>query len=83
METLKPRGQLDLAYRVPTLPCRISQWQAESKVDAILLADGEKPNTLSLGDDEITLNKKPPHTIALGAEGLLPQQKCATGAADQ
>jgi hypothetical protein len=56
IEDLKPDGQVAEAYGLLSgmLP-RLAEWQAEGKVAAILVVDGEKQEPVSLGGYKITL----------------------------
>ena len=59
IETLDPDGQLGNAYKVLSdIMPQLTKWQADGKVDAILVADGEEPQPLTLGGYRITLEKE-------------------------
>lgn len=56
VEDLNPEGQASQAYKLLSemLP-QLAGWQAAGKVKAILVAEGEKPEPVSLGGYKITL----------------------------
>lgn len=59
IETIKPGGQLANAYKAlgAILP-QLTKWQADGKVKAILVTDGEEQQPLQLGGYRITLEKE-------------------------
>lgn len=58
IEDLDPKGQVAQSYQLlHQLMPQLTQWQAEGKVRAILVADGEPANPLSFGGYKITLAK--------------------------
>jgi hypothetical protein len=59
VESLKPEGQIGAAYRaLASVMQQLTQWQAEGKVDAILVVDGEDAKPISLGGYKISLVKE-------------------------
>ena len=60
IEDLNPKGQVSQAYRMLSemLP-QLAEWQAAGKVSAILAAEGDAPQSASLGGYKITLAKPP------------------------
>jgi hypothetical protein len=58
VEDLNPEGQVAQAYKllIEMLPA-LAEWQAAGKVSAILTAEGEKPELISMGGYKITLAK--------------------------
>jgi hypothetical protein len=57
VEDLNPDGQVAQAYKLlsPMIP-QLAEWQAAGKVNAILVADGEKSEPVALGGYKITLS---------------------------
>ena len=57
VEDLNPEGQVAQAYKLLSqmLP-QLAEWQAAGKVNGILVLDGEKPQSVSLGGYKISLS---------------------------
>jgi hypothetical protein len=59
VENLEPGGQLGEAYKLlSAMMPQLTQWQAEGKVDAILVVDAEEAKPLSLGNVKVSLARK-------------------------
>ncbi|MGC4055969.1 MAG: DUF5597 domain-containing protein [Paludibaculum sp.] len=73
VEDLQPEGQVAQAYKLLSemLP-QLAAWQAAGKVKAILVAEGEKPEPVSLGGYRITLRAARAATRAATPAGELP-----------
>lgn len=77
VESMKTDGQMGEAYQViSTVMPQLTTWQSEGKVDAILVAEGEQPSTISMGGYKISLVAKarPPIAVAAPAAGPQPTQ---------
>jgi hypothetical protein len=56
LEDLNPEGQLGQAYKLLSdMMPELTRWQAASKMDAILMTEGDQPQPLSLAGYRITL----------------------------
>jgi hypothetical protein len=81
VEDLNAEGQVAQAYKVLSemLP-QLAEWQAAGKVKGILVVDGEKPQSVSLGGYQVTLARGGARGGGgLGAAGPTPTAPAATG----